>query len=62
MDRYLIKYKRYQISYQFNERKIAPIKFYSILPNKIHPFYYGNGRTSNTLLANNNEKMKASKR
>ena len=39
MDRYLIQDKLYQIIDQFNERKIIPVKFYSTLLNKIHPFY-----------------------
>ena len=37
---------------QFNERKITSTKSYSILLNKIHPFYDGNGRTCNILSAN----------
>ena len=45
MGKELIDDKLYQIIDQFNERKITPTKFYSILLNKIHPFYDGNGRT-----------------
>ena len=45
MGKKLIDDKLYQIIDQFNERKITPTKFYSILLNKIHPFYDGNGRT-----------------
>ena len=45
MDRELIENKFYQIIDQFNERKIISTKFYSILVNKILPFYDGNGRT-----------------
>ena len=32
--------------------KITSTKFYSILLNKIHPFYDGNGRTCKILFAN----------
>ena len=42
MDKDLIEDKLYQIIGQFNERKITPARFNSILPNKIHPFYDGN--------------------
>ena len=45
MDKELIEDKLYQIKVQFNERKIMSAQFYSILLNKIHPFYDGNGRT-----------------
>ena len=38
-----IEDKPYQIIDQFNERKIIYTKFYSILLNKIHLFYDGNG-------------------
>ena len=43
---------------QFNERKITPKVFYSIIPSKIHPFYDGNGKTSKVLFANDAEIMK----
>ena len=39
MDKDLIEDKLFQIIDQFNEKKITPIKFYSIRLNKIHPFY-----------------------
>ena len=39
MDKELIEDKLYQIIDQFNERKVTSKKFYSILLNKIHPFY-----------------------
>ena len=52
MDKNLKEDKLYQIIYQVNERKIRPIKFYSILPNKIHLFHDGDGRTSKILFAN----------
>ena len=52
MDKELIEDKFYQITDQFNERKITSTKFYSILLNKIHPFYDGNGRTCEILFAN----------
>ena len=45
MHKELIEDKFYQIVDQFNERKITSTKFYSILLNKIHTFYDGNGRT-----------------
>ena len=45
MDKELIEDKLYKIIDQFNERKITSAKFYSILLNKIHTFYYGNSRT-----------------
>ena len=52
MDKELIEDKLYQIIDQFNGRKIISTKFYSILLNKIHPFYDGNGRTCKILCAN----------
>ena len=51
MDKELIEDKLYQIIDQFNGRKIISTKFYSILLNKIHPFYDGNGRTCKILCA-----------
>ena len=48
----LIKDKLYQIIDQFNESKIMSTKFYSILVNKIRPFYDGNGRTCKILFTN----------
>ena len=41
----LYLYKLDQIIHQFTERKITYTKFYSILLNKINPFYDRNGRT-----------------
>ena len=58
MDRYLIQDKLYQIIDQFNERKIIPVKFYSTLLNKIHPFYDWNGRKCNILFANQDKIIK----
>ena len=52
MDKELIEDKLYQIIDQFNERKITSTEFYSILLNKIHPFWDGNGRTCKILFAN----------
>ena len=52
MDKELIEDKLYQIIDQFNEREITSTKFYSILLNKIHPFYDGSGRTCEMLFAN----------
>ena len=54
MDKELIEDKLYQIIDQFNERKIKSTKFYSILLNKVHPFYDGNGTTCKKLFANDN--------
>ena len=50
MDIELIEDKFYQIIDQFSERKITSTKFYSILLNKVHPFY--DGRTCEILVAN----------
>ena len=55
MGKDLIEDQLYQIIDQFNERKITPTKFYSILLNEIHPFYDGNGRTYKILFANNDK-------
>ena len=52
MDKKIIEDKPYRIMDQFNERKFTSTKFYSILLNKIHPFYDGNGRTCKILFAN----------
>ena len=52
MDKKFIEDKLYEIIDQFNERKIVSTKFYSILLNKIRPFYDGNGKTCKKLLAN----------
>ena len=52
MDKELIEDKLYQIIDQFNERKITTTNFYSMLLNKIHQFYDGNGRTCKILLTN----------
>ena len=49
MEKELIEYKLYQITDQFNEGKITSPKIYSILSNKMHSFYYGNGRTCKIL-------------
>ena len=40
MDKDLIEDKLCQIIDQFNERKIMFLKFYSILLNKIRPFFW----------------------
>ena len=48
----VIEDKFYQIIHQFIERNIISKKFYSILLNKTHPFYDGNGKTCKMLLAN----------
>ena len=43
MDKDIIEDKPYHVTDQFNERKITPTKFCSILLNEKHPFYDGNG-------------------
>ena len=52
MDKELIEEQLCQTIDQFHERKTTSAKFYSILLNKIHPFYDGNGRTCKILFAN----------
>ena len=52
IDKELIEDKLYQIIDQFSERKLTSAKFYSILLNKMHSFYDGNGRTCKKLFAN----------
>ena len=52
MDKELIEDKFYQIIDQGNEMKITSTKIYSILLNKIHPFYNGNGRMCKIVFAN----------
>ena len=37
-DKSLVEDKLYQIIDKLNEWKVTPEKFYSICPNKIHPF------------------------
>ena len=48
----LIEDKFYQMIDQFNEREITSTKFFSILLNKIHSFFDGNGRMCKILFAN----------
>ena len=38
-----VNVKPYRFVDQFNERRITPIKFYSILLNRMHPSYDENG-------------------
>ena len=52
IDKDLIEDRLYQIIDQFNEIKITSAKFYSILLNKTHPIFDGNGRTCKMLFAN----------
>ena len=40
---------------QFNETKITPAKFYSLLSNETHSFHDGNGRRSNIMFANDDK-------
>ena len=56
MDKELIEDKLYQVTDQFNERKITFTKFYSILLNKIHLLYDRNCRTCKMLFANDKTK------
>ena len=49
MDKELIEDKFHQIIDQVNERKITSAKFYSILFNRKHLFYDGNGRMCKTV-------------
>ena len=42
LDKYLTEDRLYQIIYQFNDRKITLVKFYSIILNEMHQFYDGN--------------------
>ena len=58
LDKDLIEAKHYHIIHQFNERKITPLKFHSILLNKIQPSYDGNCRTSMILFANDDKMIK----
>ena len=51
-DQQLIEDKLYEIIDQFNERKITSARFYSILLNKIRPFYDENGRACKIMFAN----------
>ena len=54
----LIEHKLCQIIYQFIERKTTTVRFYSILLNKMHPFYDGNCRTYKILFANDDKIIK----
>ena len=58
MDKDLIEDRLSQKLDQFNERKIRLVKFYSVLLNKIHPFYDGNGKMCNILCANDDKIIK----
>ena len=51
-DKDLVEDKLYHIIDQFNENKITPVRFYSILLNEMYQFYNGHGRTCMILLAN----------
>ena len=52
MDKEWTEYKLYQIIDQFSGRNISSTKFYSMLLNKIHPFYDLDGRMRKILFAN----------
>ena len=51
----LIDDKLFQITDQFNERKITSIKFCLIFLSNLHPFYDKNSRTCKILFANDDE-------
>ena len=55
MDKDVIDDKLYQVIDQLNERNITPVKFYSILLNKIHLSYDGNGRKFKILFTNDDK-------
>ena len=57
IDKDIIEDELYKIIDQLNERKITPVRFYSIFPNKLHSLYYGNGRTYKILLMMKKIKM-----
>ena len=52
MDKEWTEYKLYQIIDQFSGRNISSTTFYSMLLNKIHPFYDLDGRMRKILFAN----------
>ena len=45
--------KLYQLTDQFNERKIDHKDFYFVLRDNIHPFYDGNERTYKVFYVSN---------
>ena len=49
----LTEVKLYQKINQFNERRITSAEFYSVLLNKIHPFYDEHGRMYKLLFDDN---------
>ena len=55
MGKDLIEDRLYRIIDPFNERKITPLQFNSILLNEIHPFYDRNGRTYQILICNDDK-------
>ena len=54
MDKDLIEDKVYEMKDKFSERKIM-LEVYSLLLNRPHPFYDGNGRTCKILFANDDK-------
>ena len=58
MDKDLIEDNSDQIIDPQNERKMTPVKFRSISPNKIYLFYNGIGRTSKILFGNDDKIIK----
>ena len=51
----LLEDRFYQITDQFNEKKITPAKFYLLFLHEIHSFYDGNGKLCKVLFANDCE-------
>ena len=51
----LLEDRLYQITDQFNEKKITPAKFYLLFLHEIHSFYDGNGKLCKELFANDYE-------
>ena len=52
MNKLLMEDKLYHIIDQFNKRKVTSAESYSLILNKIHQFYDGNGRKCKILLGN----------
>ena len=55
IDKDILEDKIYQTKHQFNGKKITPVRCYTILLNKIHPFFDGKGRTCKILCTNDDK-------
>ena len=55
MDKNLTDDKLYEKVNQFSERKITPVKFYSLFLNEIRSSFNGNCRTFKMLFANDDK-------